>query len=77
MLNVLNIKIGHILFFHLQKPPFPVDAARIARQAPIGADDSVAWYDQGYRIVSDRTADGLCGHMPEPHLFSHFSAISP
>ena len=43
----------------LQESDFPVNAPAISGHRSIGANDAVAWYDEGDGVVTHRTADGL------------------
>ena len=43
----------------LQESDFPVYAPAISGHGSIGANDAVAWYNEGDRVVTHRTADGL------------------
>lgn len=51
------------IFFQRQQTRFFVNAARVACQAAVCADNTVAGYDEGNRVVPDRAAHGLRGHF--------------
>lgn len=51
------------IFFQRQQTRFFVNTARVACQAAVCADNTVAGYDEGNRVVPDRAAHGLRGHF--------------
>ena len=50
------------IFFQCQQLCLFVDAACVAGQAAVGADDPVAGDDDGDLVVPDRPTHGLCRH---------------
>lgn len=52
----------HADFFQCQQLCLFVDAACVAGQAAVGADDPVAGDDDGDLVVPDRPTHGLCRH---------------
>ena len=57
-----DVKAAHIGVLQLQQLHLPRNAAGIAGQAAVCADDAVTGDHQGDRVVPNRAADGLRGH---------------
>ena len=51
---------------------FPQNSSPVSGQAPIRSDHPVARHDDADRIMTDRTADCLCGHPFEPAFLCDF-----
>ena len=56
-------KPSHIDAPWLQQLDFPIDAARIAREAAVRAYDAVAWDDDRDLVVPYGAAHGLRRHL--------------
>ena len=62
-------KAVHIGVFKLQPPDFLIYTTRLSRKASARSNDSVAWNDNRYLIMSDSASDRLRGHFFKSHLF--------
>lgn len=65
-------EIRHISIFHREQLYFLIDSSGVPGEAPIRADDTVAGDNQQNGVMSDRSANCLCGHPIKSMLFGYF-----